>query len=114
MALTVKQQEKVQVCDANCIRRIGGVKRAHKSRMDELRVVIGVMERRKKTLVRSRLKWAGRVERMGNKKLAKRLPESGEKRSEDDGEYDGRTALREIWKTLEENVEQQQKITGDC
>ena len=35
-----------------------------------------------------------------------------EKGGEEDWEYDGRTALREIWKKWEENGEQQQKIEG--
>ena len=38
--------------------------------MDELRVEVGVTGRFKKKLVRSRLKWAGHAERMGDGKLA--------------------------------------------
>ena len=48
--------------------------------MDELRVEVGVKESFKKKLVRSRLKWADQMERMGN----------------ENREFDGRTALREI------------------
>ena len=40
--------------------------------MDELRVEVGVKESFKKKLVRSWLKWAGQVDRMGDEKLAKR------------------------------------------
>ena len=40
--------------------------------MDELRVEVGVKESFKKKQVRSRLKWAGHMGRMGNEKLAKR------------------------------------------
>ena len=40
--------------------------------MDELRVEVGVKDSFKKKLVRSRLKWANHVERMGDEKLAKR------------------------------------------
>ena len=37
------------------------------------------------------------------------------KGGEKDGECDGRTVLREMWKEWEENGEQQQKIgVGDC
>ena len=38
------------------------------------------------------------------------------KRSDEDRKCDGRTALREVWKELEENREQQQKLEGigDC
>ena len=49
-----------------------GVKRADKRRMDELRVEVGLKERFKKNLVRTWLKWAGHVERMGDETLAKR------------------------------------------
>ena len=48
------------------------MRRAEKRRLDELRVEVGVEESFKKKLVRSRLKWVGYVERMGDKKLAKR------------------------------------------
>ena len=36
----------------------------------ELKVAVGVKESFKKKLVRSRLTWAGHVERMGDEKLA--------------------------------------------
>ena len=49
MALTDKQQQKVQVCENNWIRIIVGVKRADKRRIEELRVKESV----KKKLVRS-------------------------------------------------------------
>ena len=70
MALTEKQQEKVQVCEKNWKRRIVGVKKVDQRRMDELRVEVRVRESLKNTLVRSRLKWAGHVKRMGGEKLA--------------------------------------------
>ena len=68
MAPTEKQQ-KVQVCETSWIRRIVGVKRADKRKMNELRVEVGVKESFKKKLVRIRLKWASHVERMGYEKL---------------------------------------------
>ena len=40
--------------------------------MDELRGEVGANESFKKKLVRSRLKWAGHVERMGDENLRKR------------------------------------------
>ena len=43
-----------------------GVKRADKRRMVELRMEIEVEESFKRKLVRSRAKWAGHVERMGD------------------------------------------------
>ena len=59
-----------------------GIKRADKRRMVELRVEVGVTESQKKKLVRSSLKWAVQVERIGDKqKQAKsRCPERGWKR----------------------------------
>ena len=65
-ALTEKQHEKVQVAENNLVRIIIGVKRTDKRKMGELRVEVGGKERFKKKLVRDRLKWAGRVERMGD------------------------------------------------
>ena len=49
-----------------------GVKTADKRRMDELRVDVGVKESYKEKLMRSRLKWARHVERMGDEELAER------------------------------------------
>ena len=46
------------------------MKRADKRRMNELRVEVGVRDSFKKKLVRSRLRWAGHVERLGDEKLA--------------------------------------------
>ena len=66
MALTEKQQEKVQVCETNVVRRIVGVKRDGKRRMGE------VKECFRKTLVRNMLKWAGHVDRFVDEKVAKR------------------------------------------
>ena len=88
-----------------------GLKRADTRRMRELRVEDGVKEIVTKTLVRIKLKWAGRLERMGYENLAKK---SGAQKVEgkgvdEDRECDGTTALREIWKEWEENGEQQQK-----
>ena len=54
------------------LRRIMGVERANKRRMDELRVrgEVGVKESFMKKLLRSRLKWARYMERMRDEKLA--------------------------------------------
>ena len=114
MALT-EIQEKVQVCENNWMRRIVGVKTADKRRMDKLRMDIGAKDSFKKKLVRSRLKWAGHVERKGDEKLAKGADAQKVKGKEDkEGrECDGRTVLREIQKDGEENGEDQQQIK-DC
>ena len=42
MTLTEKQHGKMQVCENNWIRRIVGVTRADKRRMDDLREEVGV------------------------------------------------------------------------
>ena len=107
MALTEKQQ-KVQICKNNLIRRIVGVKRADKRRMYELRVEVGVKESFKKKLVRSRLTWAGHVERMGDEKLAKKADVQAVK-----GKMRRvRSKLRKEW----ENGEKEQHTggTGGC
>ena len=62
MRLTEKQEEKVQVCETNLVRRIIGVKRTDKRRTGELRVEVGLEENIKKKLTRSSLTWAGHAE----------------------------------------------------
>ena len=57
----------MQICENNWIIRIVGVKMADKRRMDELRVEVGVKDSFKNNLVKTRLKWTGHVERMGEK-----------------------------------------------
>ena len=56
-----KQQEKLQVCETNWVRRIAGVKRIDKLRMEELREEVGVRESLMRKLVRSQLwrEWKG-------------------------------------------------------
>ena len=44
LAMTEKEQEKLQVCENNWMRRIAGVKRIDKRRMEELREEVGVKE----------------------------------------------------------------------
>ena len=68
----------MQVCENNWIRRNVVLKRTDNRRMDELKVEVGVTETFKKKLVRSRLKWAGHVERIRDEQLTKRA-ESGRK-----------------------------------
>ena len=51
MAVTEKQQEKLQVCENNWVRRIAGVKRIDKRRMEELREEVGVKESLTRKLV---------------------------------------------------------------
>ena len=63
---------RVQVCEANLVRRIVGVKRADKRRTDGLRVEVGVKDNVKKKLARNSLTRVGHAEIMGDGKLAKR------------------------------------------
>ena len=58
------QQERLQVSENNWVRRIVGVKRINKRRMEELREEVSVKESFTRKLVRSRLRWAEHVERM--------------------------------------------------
>ena len=64
MAMTQKQQGKLQVCENNRLRRIAGVKRICMRRKEELREEVGVKESLPRKMVKSRLKWAGHVEGM--------------------------------------------------
>ena len=72
MAMTEKQQEKVQVCDNNWLRRIAGVTIIDKRRMEELREEVGVRESLTRKMARSRLKWGGHVERMEGVLMSKK------------------------------------------
>ena len=69
MALTEKQEEKVQVCETNRVQRVVGVKRTDKRRTDELRMDAGVKENFKKKLAMSSFTLADHAERMGDEKL---------------------------------------------
>ena len=69
MTQTKTQEEKVQVCENNLVRRIMAVKRVYKRRTDELRVVIVVNENVKTKLAKGSLAWAGHEERNVDEKL---------------------------------------------
>ena len=68
----VETTGKVQICKNNCMRRMLRVKNADKTRMGELRVEAGGRESVRKTLVRSRLKLASHLERLGGNDLTRR------------------------------------------
>ena len=90
LALTELQQQRLQVCENNWVRKIVRVTRADRRRMMELREETGVQRSLTETLVRSRLQWAGHVERMADERLPKRaaeLREQGRRRR-------GRSMLR--------------------
>ena len=62
LALTELQQQRLQVCENNWVRKIARVTRADRRRMVELREETGVQRSLRDRLVRSRLQWAGHVE----------------------------------------------------
>ena len=75
LALTELQQQRLQVCENNWVRKIARVTRADRRRMVELREETGVQRSLTERLVRSRLQWAGHVERMADDRLPKRVAE---------------------------------------
>ena len=80
LALTELQQQRLQVCKNNWVRKIARVTRADRRRMVEL---TGVQRSLTGRLVRSRLQWGGHVERMADDRLPKRaadLREQGRRR----------------------------------
>ena len=90
LALTELQQQSLQVCENSLVRKIARVTRADRGIMVELREETGVQRSLTERLVRSRLQWAGHVERMADDRLPKRaaeLREQGRRRR-------GRTRLR--------------------
>ena len=75
LALTELQQQRLQVCENNWVRKIAIVTRADRRTMVELREEIGVQSSLTEILMRSRLQWAGQVERMADDRLTKRAAE---------------------------------------
>ena len=107
LAMTELQQQRRQLCENNWVRKIARVMRADKRRMVELREETGVQRSLTERLVRSRLQWAGHVERMADDRLSKRaaeLCEQGRRRR-------GRPRLR--WKDfVKRDVRQERRKTG--
>ena len=75
LAMTERQQQRLQVCENNWVRKIARVTRADRRRMVELREGTGAQRSLTERLVRSRLQWAGHVERMADDRLPKRAAE---------------------------------------
>ena len=75
LAITELQQQRLHVCENNWLRKIAGVTMADRRMMVELREETGVQRSLTERLVRSRLQWAGNVERMADDRLPKRAAE---------------------------------------
>ena len=75
LALTELQQQRLQVCENNWVRKLAMVTRADRRRMVELREETGVQRSLTERLVRSRLQLAGYAERMADDRLPKRAAE---------------------------------------
>ena len=69
LPVSEKHQHRLQMCENNWVRRIAGVKRVDRRRMDELREEVGTQKCLMGRLVKSRLKWAGHVEQMKEDRL---------------------------------------------
>ena len=69
LPVTEKHQHRLQVCENNWVRRIAGVERVDRKGMDELREEVGIQKCLMGRLVKSRMKWAGHVERMKEDRL---------------------------------------------
>ena len=72
LTLTELQQQRLQVCENNWVRKIARLTRADIRRMVELRGETGVQMSFTERLARSRLQWAGHLERMADDRLPKR------------------------------------------
>ena len=69
--LTERQQQRLQLCKNNWVRRIVEVKRVDRRRMDELREKIGVQMSLTGRLVKCQLRWAWHLLWMGERENAK-------------------------------------------
>ena len=75
LALTELQQQRLQVCENNRVRKIARMTKTDRRRMVELREETGLQRSLTEGLTRSRLQWAGHVERMADDRVAKRAAE---------------------------------------
>ena len=69
VALTELQQQRLQVCENNWVRKIARVTRADRRRMVESRDETEVQGSFTERLLRSRLQWAGHLERKVDDRL---------------------------------------------
>ena len=105
LAMVELQQQRLQACENNWVRKIARVTRAdRRRRMVELREETGVQMSLTERQVRSRLQWAGHVDRMADDRLPKRAAEL----RQEDRRRRGRQRLR--W---EDNVKIDVRTTGE-
>ena len=121
LAQTELQQQRLQLCENNWVRKIARVTRADRRIIIESREEAGVPRSLKERLVRSRLQWAGHVERMADDRPSKRAPELREqgrrrrgrprltcedcvkrdvKKAGEEGDWKKKIGDRGVWKRL--------------
>ena len=83
--LTEQQQQKLQVCENNWVRRITRTKRVDRRRMNDLRKEVGMQFSLTGRLVRSRMRRADHLVRMDASKLAKRAEVEKTRRTQEKG-----------------------------
>ena len=71
LALTERQEEKMQIAENNWVRRICKVTQEGR-KMKELKEEIGMKKHLKMKVARCRMRWAGHMQRMGEDRLSKR------------------------------------------
>ena len=73
VTLTERHKQRLRVCENNWVRKVSGVKRVDRRRMDELREDIGVQMSLTGKLVKCWLRWAGHLLWMREERMAKRV-----------------------------------------
>lgn len=73
LTLTKEQQEKLQVCENNWVRRLCGAKLSDRRRLCDMRGEVDMRWTMTQKIVRKRLAWAGHVARMNEQRLPKRV-----------------------------------------
>ena len=74
-AITTNQMNRLQVCENNWVRKIAGVKRVERRRLEELRQEIGLGMTITRKIERARMRWAGHVARMEEGRAPRRAME---------------------------------------
>ena len=72
LALTERQEEKMQTAENKWVRRICKVKQEDRRKMKEFREEVGMKKHLKMKVVGSSMRWAAHVQRMSEDRLSKR------------------------------------------